>query len=163
LREKGCSEALVQEFIAGERFAVAAVCDRQHRAVSTLAIKKLRTCDRGSTWSAISVDQPALQAGFAEYLKGLQWVGPAEGEFIRDEVCEQFQLIEVNPRFTAWISFSANLGLNHPHAAARLAMGLAVEFRPAVKDLVFMRSCHDAPIINTAVAAIATKGVIRHG
>lgn len=163
LRELGCSEALVQEFIAGERFAVAAVCDRRHRAVSALTIKKLRVCDRGSTWSAVSVDQPALQAGFAEYLEALQWVGPAEGEFIRDEVSEQFHLIEVNPRFTAWISFSAHLGINHPHAAARLAMGLAVETRPAAQDLVFMRSCHDTPINNTAIAAIATKGVIRHG
>lgn len=163
LRKKGCSEALVQEFIAGERFAVAAVCDREHRAVSTLAIKKLRICDRGSTWSAVSVDQPALQAGFGDYLTALEWVGPAEGEFIRDEISEQFYLIEVNPRFTAWISFSAHLGLNHPHAAARLAMGLAVDVRPASKDLVFMRSCEDAPIKNTAVAAIATKGFIRHG
>lgn len=163
LREKGCSEALVQEFIAGERFAVAAVCDREHRAASTLAIKKLRVCDRGSTWSAVSVDQAALQSSFTSYLETLEWVGPVEGEFIRDEVSEQFYLIEVNPRFTGWISFSAHLGLNHPLAAVRMAMGLAVEARPAVKDLVFMRSCEDAPVNNSAVASIATKGIIRHG
>lgn len=104
-----------------------------------------------------------MQASFGAYLSALEWVGPVEGEFIRDEISEQFYLIEVNPRFTAWISFSAHLGLNHPYAAARLAMGLPVDVRPAVKELVFMRSCEDAPINNTAVAAIATKGVIRHG
>jgi carbamoyl-phosphate synthase large subunit len=162
LREKGCAEALVQRFVDGERFAVSAVCDRAYEPVTMLTIKKLRICDRGSTWSAISVPQPALEAGFAEFLRALRWVGPVEGEFIRDELTERFHLIEINPRFTAWIAFSAHLGLNHPYAAVRAARGLPVIAGTAAADLVFMRSCEDAPITNSAFAAIATKGALKH-
>jgi carbamoyl-phosphate synthase large subunit len=162
LREKGCAEALVQRFVDGERFAVSAVCDRASEPVTMLTIKKLRICDRGSTWSAISVPQPALEAGFADFLRALRWVGPVEGEFIRDEVTERFHLIEVNPRFTAWIAFSAHLGINHPYAAVRAARGLPVIAGTAAADLVFMRSCEDAPITNSAFAAIATKGALKH-
>ena len=163
LHEKGYAEALVQAFVEGERFAVAAVCDARHQAVSAMTIKKLRVCDRGSTWSAGIVAQPALEAGFAAYLRALEWVGPVEGEFIRDKMTERFQLIEVNPRFTAWIVFSAHLGLNHPYAAVRCALGLPVETHASADDLVFMRACEDAPLSNSAFAAIATKGVLRHG
>jgi len=162
LREKGYAEALVQRFVPGERFAVAAVCDRDSDPVSMMSIKKLRVCDRGSTWSAIGLAQPALEAGFANFLRALNWVGPVEGEFIRDEVTERFYLIEINPRFTAWIAFSAHLGLNHPYAAVRAAQGLPVETQPVAEDLVFMRSCEDAPISNSAFAAIATKGALKH-
>jgi len=163
LREKGCAEALVQRFVGGERFAVSAVCDRACEPVTMLAIKKLRVCDRGSTWSAVSVDQPALLAGFADFLRALRWVGPVEGEFIRDEQTERFHLIEINPRFTAWIAFSAHLGLNQPYAAVRAARGLPVAAAPSVAaDLVFMRACEDAPITNSAFAAIATKGALKH-
>jgi carbamoyl-phosphate synthase large subunit len=162
LREKGHAEALVQRFVDGERFAVAAVCDRNSEPLTMLSIKKLRICDRGSTWSAISVAQPALEAGFADMLRALKWVGPVEGEFIRDELTERFYLIEINPRFTAWIAFSAHLGLNHPLAAVRAARGLPVEIDPVSEDLVFMRACEDAPITNSAFAAIATKGALKH-
>jgi hypothetical protein len=85
-----------------------------------------------------------------------------EGEFIRDELTERFHLIEINPRFTAWIAFSAHLGLNHPYAAVRAARGLPVVAGTAAADLVFMRSCEDAPITNSAFAAIATKGALKH-
>ena len=162
LREKGYAEALVQRFVGGERFAVAAVCDRNSEPQTMLSIKKLRVCDRGSTWSAVSVAQPALEAGFADFLRALQWVGPVEGEFIRDEVSERFYLIEINPRFTAWIAFSAHLGLNHPFAAVCAARGLPIQLEPVGEDLVFMRSCEDAPITNSAFAAIATKGALKH-
>lgn len=162
LRDKGYAEALVQAFVPGERFAVAAVCGRDHGAVTMMTIKKLRVCDRGSTWSAITIDQPALEAGFADFLRALKWVGPVEGEFIRDEISERYYLIEINPRFTAWIAFSAHIGLNHPYAAVRTALDLPVVIAPAQKDLVFMRSCEDAPISTSAFASIATKGVLRH-
>lgn len=162
LREHGYAEALVQRFVEGERFAVAAVCDSAHETVVATTIKKLRICDRGSTWSAIAVPQPTLEAGFAKFAKALRWTGPIEGEFIRDEVTERFYLIEVNPRFTAWIAFTAQLGVNHPLAAVRCALGLAVERTAPSEELVFMRACEDAPLPTSAFAGIATRGVLRY-
>lgn len=162
LREHGYTQALVQRFVDGERFAVAAVCDGAHDTVVATTIKKLRICDRGSTWSAVAVPQPALEAGFARFVKALRWTGPVEGEFIRDDVTERFHLIEVNPRFTAWIAFTALLGVNHPLAAVRSALGLPVESGAPAEGLVFMRACEDAPLPTSAFAGIATRGVLRH-
>jgi len=162
LREQGYGEALVQRFVDGERFALAAVCDSAHETLVATTIKKLRICDRGSTWSAIAVSEPALEAGFARFAKALRWTGPIEGEFIRAKVTDRFYLIEVNPRFTAWIAFTAQLGVNHPLAAVRCALGLPVEFAAPAEQLVFMRACEDAPLPTSAFAGIATKGVLRH-
>jgi carbamoyl-phosphate synthase large subunit len=162
LREKGCTEALVQPFIDGERFAVAAVCCRNHALLASLAVKKLRTCDRGSTWSAIRVHQPELESRFASCLRDLEWVGPAEGEFIRDELSDRFYLIEVNPRFTAWIGYSAHCGVNHPYLAVCEALGRTPHVTATDGELVFMRGCEDVRAYPSAFAAMATKGVLRH-
>ena len=162
LRQNGYAEALVQRFVEGERFAVAAVCDTAHDTIVATTIKKLRICDRGSTWSAIAVSQLELEAGFARFAKAMRWTGPIEGEFIRDEVTERFYLIEVNPRFTAWIAFTAQLGVNHPLAAVRAAVGLPVEAAKPADGLVFMRACEDVPLPTSAFAGIATRGILRH-
>ena len=102
LRKAGCTDALVQPFVTGDRFAVAVVCGQDHGTLCAMTIKKLHLCDRGSTWSAIGVNEPELESAFANFMKHIRWVGPGEGEFIRDQTDERFHLIEINPRFTAW-------------------------------------------------------------
>lgn len=163
LREKGITEVLVQQMIEGDHFAVAAVADRGGEVRALLTIKKLLKCDRGSTWSAVNTPQPALEAGFAELLAHIGWCGPAEGEFIRDERRERFFLIEVNPRFTAWISFSAALGINHPYLAAALAVDRPYEPPPVTSEMVFVRGCVELPVSTTDFARISTKGSVQHG
>ena len=56
------------------------------------------------------------------FLEHIKWVGPAEGEFIRDELDDRYHLIEVNPRFTAWIYYSTALESSHPQLAVRAAL-----------------------------------------
>ena len=87
-----------------------------------MTVKKLATCARGSTWSATHVPKPRLEADFAAFLEHIKWVGPAEGEFIRDELDDRYYLIEVNPRFTAWIYYSTALESSHPQLAVRAAL-----------------------------------------
>lgn len=163
LRERGEREGLVQQLIEGDNFAVAAVCGRDHRVLTSLSIKKLRRCDRGSTWSALRAPQPALEESLAAFLAHIGWVGPVEGEFIRERNSERFFLIEINPRFTAWIGLSAPLGLNHPYAAVCTALDRPFEIPAGSDDLVFMRSCEDVLVSARDFAAIAMKGELLHG
>ncbi len=163
LREKGIEEALVQPKIVGDHFAVAAVCDRNSETRAVLTVKKLLKCDRGSTWSAVNVRQVDLELALKAFLKHVGWRGPAEGEFIRDEKNDRFFLIEINPRFTAWISFSAALGVNHPWQAVCLALDRPFEPKPVESQLVFMRSCWELPVPTLDFAAISTKGCVHHG
>ncbi|MEH6824977.1 MAG: hypothetical protein V7629_13810 [Motiliproteus sp.] len=162
LRSYGNTEAIIQPLIAGPVFAVACVCDPQHRALSMLSVKKLARCERGSTWSALHIAQPELEASFGEMLCELEWVGPVEGEFIRDEIRDRFYLIEINPRFTGWIFYSAGLGSNHPGVAVRTAMGESTEAVSNNPNLVFMRSSSEILVRPTTLAALTIKGVIRH-
>lgn len=162
LQGEGNQEVLVQRFVDGPRYAVAAVCGRNHETLCSFTIKKLRTCDRGSTWSAISVKEPALEEAFARFLEAIKWVGPAEGEFMRDSVTDEFALIEVNPRFTGWISFAADLGLNHPYLAAMTAAGRDVASPAEVERTVFMRATRDIPVSPARLSAISTRGGLRY-
>jgi carbamoyl-phosphate synthase large subunit len=163
LRAKGEAAALVQPFVFGQRYAVAVVSDAAKRIHAPFSIKKLRICGRGSTWSAVRVSQPALEAAFAEFLGSIGWVGPADGEFIREDETDRFHLIEVNPRSTGWIAFTAYCGVNHPKLVVDLAAGRAPETGAGRADLVFMRACEDVPVSPTAFAAISVKGQLRHG
>ncbi len=162
LRDRQEKTMLAQPFVNGTRFAVAAVCDRNHVALAPYTIKKMRVCGRGSTWSAVRVHIPDLEHAFAEFLSTIRWVGPVEGEFIRDDDTERFALIEVNPRATGWIAFTALAGINHAMLAVNLACGRNTQLERGRSDLVFMRSCEDVPVSPLAFAAVTMKGGLRH-
>jgi len=133
-------QALLQRRIEGAAYAVSVVCDRTHSVVSAVTIRKLATCSRGATWVARTSRQDELEDAFGALLKSIKWVGPAEGEFIRDPLTGRFYLIEINPRFTAWIFYTALLGHNQPSIAVRLALGLAVDMPAEPGSLIFMRT-----------------------
>lgn len=160
LRAVGNSEIIIQPMIVGDHFAVSTVCDRNFLAVQPLTVKKLVTCQRGSTWAALHAPQARLEADFARFLKEIKWCGPTEGEFIRDWRRETFHLIEVNPRFTAWNYFAAELGVNHAFQAVRLALDLppTPEVSKSASDAVFARSCEDIPASVLDFASVSTKG-----
>jgi biotin carboxylase len=110
----------------------------------------------------VHVKQPGLEADFSRFLRAIAWIGPGEGEFIRDEVTDRFYLIEVNPRFTGWIYYSAALGCNQPRIALRTAMGEAVEAPGADHEVAFVRRMTEFPMRASQLAALATKGHLRH-
>lgn len=162
LASAGWREAIVQRKISGPHYATSAVCDREHKTLAALTIKKLMVCQRGSTWSAVRVNEPGLEADFSKFLQSIKWIGPGEAEFIRDEVTDRFYLIEVNPRFTGWISYSAALGCNQPALAVRAALGEAVPETRSLNDVAFVRRTIEIPIRPSQLAALATKGYLRH-
>jgi carbamoyl-phosphate synthase large subunit len=162
LATAGWCEVIVQRKISGPHYASSVVCNRRHLALASLTIKKLLVCQRGSTWSAVRVNEPRLEADFSKFLHSLGWTGPGEGEFIRDEVTDRFYLIEVNPRFTGWIYYSAALGCNQPVVAVRAALGEAVDASKSFNDVAFVRRTTELPVRPSQLAALATKGHLRH-
>ncbi len=158
----GWGEVIVQRKICGSHYATSVVCDRKHKVLSSLTIKKLVTCHRGSTWNAVRVKEPRLEADFARFLEFIKWVGPAEGEFIRDEVTDRYYLIEVNPRFTGWISYTAALGCNQPRLALQVALGRTIEIPAIEHDVAFVRRTTEFPLRPSQLAALATKGHLCH-
>jgi carbamoyl-phosphate synthase large subunit len=72
-------------------------------------------------------------------IKAINWRGPLEVEVMRDRH-GRYQLIEINPRFPAWIYLSAGVGRNLPFTLLQLALGQTpAEFPDARAGVLFIR------------------------
>lgn len=105
---------IVQEFITGEEFNIAAVSDGEGRTLAACAIRKSVRSDKGKGFGGIVVDDPEMTALGNELMQKLEWNGPCELEFIQDAATEKYYLLEINPRFPAWIDFPSTFGYNLP-------------------------------------------------
>lgn len=163
LRKQENEETLAQTFVAGDEFAVAAVCGNDHEFVDFVTIKKHLQDGSGSTWSAGLVDEPELVESVKTFLRDLEWRGPAEAEFLRSSFDERFYLIEVNPRSTAWISYTADCNANLPLQTVLAAVGRPPLVTPSDGDAIFMRYCEELPVRPSELATFTTKGRLVHG
>lgn len=159
--DKGREECIVQRFIRGEEFAVAAVSDREHRLAGAFPIKKLLTCNQGNTWGAISIEAPGLVSALNELTGALKYTGPIEAEFIRDAVTDKFHLIELNVRFPAWIGYAAECGVNLPLLAVCLAADLPMPQFKTNGATVFMRHSEELKIDPASLASLLTHGHLK--
>jgi hypothetical protein len=75
---------------------------------------------------------------------------------------DRFFLFEVNPRFTGWIFYSAALGCNQPAVAVHAALDEAVARPGSAGDVAFMRQTTEFPLRPSHLAALATRGHLRH-
>ena len=113
---------LVQEMVKGEEYNLTAVGDGEGNLLGPVMMKKMAVTDKGKAWTGISIDdKPLLDAGVA-LARAINWRGPLEVEVIRDHQ-GHYQLIEINPRFPAWIYLSVGVGRNLPFALLQLATG----------------------------------------
>ena len=113
---------VVQTQILGEEFNVVALGDGEGGLVGAVGMKKLMLTDKGKGWAGITVRDPALLAVAQQFMSATHWRGPCEIELMRDKN-GQYHLIEINPRFPAWVYLSAGAGMNLPYAAVELALG----------------------------------------
>lgn len=130
---------LVQELVKGEEYNLTAVGDGQGNLLGPVMMKKMAVTDKGKAWSGVSIDdQPLLDASIA-LAKAINWRGPLEVEVIRDQQ-GHYQLIEINPRFPAWIYLSVGVGRNLPMTLLQLASDIAPETFPEAKPgILFIR------------------------
>jgi len=150
---------IAQEFVEGQEYGVAAVADREHRVVGVVAVKKeIRTLN-GNTWGGTTVVDEELTALARRFARALTWVGPFELEVIRHPRRGLF-LIEVNPRFPAWVYLSAGAGANLPWAAVRLARGEEVAPLTTRAGAFYARMAWDATAPVERMGALAVEGVV---
>lgn len=116
---------LVQRHVGGEEFDVLGVGDGEGGLIGAVPMKKMMLTDKGKGWAGITVKDPALIDVARAFVAATAWRGPFEVEVMRDRR-GRYQLIEVNPRFPAWVYLSVAAGMNLPRAAALLAAGREV-------------------------------------
>jgi carbamoyl-phosphate synthase large subunit len=121
------SPLILQRFIAGSEFNVLGVGDSTGHWLGHCCLRKTQLSDKGKGLSGITVRDERLSSLCAELIRELKWPGPFEIELIREESSGEYVLIEINPRFPAWIDFPSMLGSNF---AALLVDLLRLDYPP---------------------------------
>jgi len=99
-------------------------------------MKKLVFTDKGKGWACISIINEGLNQLTEQIVSALSWPGALEVEAIKSKKDGKFYLIELNPRFAAWIYLAKAAGINLPYLYLQLALGRQVteklEYRSGV-------------------------------
>ena len=117
---------IVQKHIQGEEYNVAALGDGTGRTVGCVAMRKMALTDKGKAWAGVTVLEEQLLDTTRRIIEALKWRGGMEVEFMRETKTGDLYVLEINPRFPAWIHLATAAGQNLPFAAVRLAMGFDV-------------------------------------
>ncbi len=135
---------LAQEVVSGEEINYIGIGDGK-QLLGGIGIKKLTTTELGKVWSAVSIENPMLLEVAKKFVESTGWQGPFEIETM--SYANHINLIEINPRFPAWLYFSTQLGINLPKIMIDLALGK--ELKPNLdypKEKMYMRYIEEAMV-----------------
>ncbi|MFC1833441.1 ATP-grasp domain-containing protein [Thermodesulfobacteriota bacterium] len=150
---------VVQEYIFGEEYDIAAVGNDQGRLVGAIPMRKLRLTDKGKAWGGITIEDPDMNAFARDVIRKLKWRGPCELEIIKTRGDSKYYLIEINPRFPAWCYLCFGAGQNLPWACVRLALGEDVEeFETYNVGAMFLRHSLDMVYPLSMLEKLTTEG-----
>jgi carbamoyl-phosphate synthase large subunit len=154
---------IVQKFIPGEEYNVAALGDGRGNTAGAVAMRKTMLTDKGKGWCGVAIDNERLTELTHQVIGELGWRGPLEVEILRDAQSGEYYVIEINPRFPAWIYLSAGAGLNLPYLLVRLALGLPLpEPLPKYRaGTMFVRIAIDQISDLATYEQLSTSGALR--
>jgi carbamoyl-phosphate synthase large subunit len=138
---------LVQEFLEGEEVNLTGVGDGEGRLLGPVMMKKLALTDKGKAWAGITVRDDTLLEASRSLVARTQWRGPLEVEVMREPGGGAYRLIEINPRFPAWVYLTTGAGHNALDTLLRLMRGERVtDESPAPAGVIYLRYAEDAII-----------------
>jgi len=155
---------IVQEYIRGSEYNVCALGDGEGVTIGAVGMKKLFITDKGKAWAGVSIMDDEIIEISKNIIKELNWLGGAEFEFMRDEETNVNYLLEINPRFPAWVYLAVASGQNLPYAALQLALGKKVKpFETYEVGKIFLRYSWDLITDIKQFEEITVKGVLKNG
>lgn len=144
LRMKWGLPIIVQEYVTGDEFNVAALGDGTGATIGAVAMRKLYVTEKGKGWSGVTVDDSSLITLARQVMAELGWRSGMELEFMKEKESGVYYLLEINPRFPAWIFLATAAGQNLPYALVRLAAGeKVVPFTNYSVGTIFIRYSWD--------------------
>ncbi|MDP2751736.1 MAG: ATP-grasp domain-containing protein [Rhodocyclaceae bacterium] len=149
---------LVQRCVIGEEVNLTALGDGEGGLIGAVMMKKRALTDKGKGWAGITVHDEGLLVLAQAVVKALSWRGPLEVEALRDRE-GRHHLIEINPRFPAWIYLSAAAGRNLPAMlVARLLNEPAPPLPPPPTGMMFIRTAHEIIVPLAAFESVMMTG-----
>ncbi len=116
---------LIQEVVKGEELNLIGVGDGKGELKGAVAIKKLTTTEIGKIWTGVTIQNEKLMQIAQDFVKQTNWKGPFELECMVN--MNQTYLIEINPRFPAWVYFATEIGVNLPQMVVDIMQGKDVK------------------------------------
>ena len=149
---------LVQKFVKGEEINLSAVGDGEGNILGAVMMKKMAVTSKGKAWAGVSIDDRTLYDASAALVKAINWRGPLEVEVMRSHDGVH-QLIEINPRFPAWIYLSVGVGRNLPFALLQLALGNQIpKFAATKTGILFIRYAEETITTIDEFEAVMMEG-----
>ncbi|HET8746389.1 MAG TPA: ATP-grasp domain-containing protein [Ramlibacter sp.] len=149
---------IVQENLVGEEYDVTGVGDGRGRILGSCSIRKLLRTANGKGFAGIVVEDERLDALAQRIVQALKWNGPFELEFVQ-VAGRPHALMEINPRFPAWIDFPSQLGCNLPALLFRRLLHRRARALPACRaGQMFVRHSLDVAGDFAEFAAMASAG-----
>jgi len=149
---------IAQRHVIGDEVCVVAVGDGRGGSIGGVPMKKTFITDKGKGWAGITIRDPGLDELTQRFMSETRWRGPCEIEVIRDGE-GGYHILEVNPRFPAWVYLAAGAGMNLPLAVVYLAAGGPVPVMSAYQvGTMFVRIAIDQIADLETLSAISMVG-----
>ena len=117
---------IAQKFIQGTEINIAALGDGNGNTISVIPMRKLYITDKGKAWAGITIEDSSFIDLAHKFIRATKWRGGCELEIMQTTDGKSY-IMEVNPRFPAWIYLTAAAGQNQPAALVKMALGEPVE------------------------------------
>jgi diaminopimelate decarboxylase len=117
----------------------------QGELLGCVSMRKRDITPEGKTWAGdVSPVDPAFEAPLRDMVRALNWTGGGEIEMIRD-AADQLWLLEMNPRFPAWVHGATIAGQNLPALLVGAATGVTPK-RAEPQAAEFTRVVLEVPV-----------------
>ncbi|MBL0061551.1 MAG: ATP-grasp domain-containing protein [bacterium] len=144
MRYKWGLPLIIQQCLKGDEYNVCALGDGVGNVVGAVAMRKLYITDKGKGWSGVTIFDKTLLELTHKIIGALRWKGGLELEYIRAPGQSEYNLLEINPRFPAWVYLASAAGQNLPAAMVQLARGKKIEYFSDYKvGTLFVRAAWD--------------------
>jgi carbamoyl-phosphate synthase large subunit len=151
---------LVQKYVGGYEINLTALGDGLGGMVAPVMMRKRALTDKGKAWAGISIVDDDLENLAQTLIRELNWRGPLEVEALRGEDGRLY-LIEVNPRFPAWVYLSHGVGRNLPAIQLQLMAGEKLaDPPPARMGTMFIRYAEELIVSLDQFQALVVNGAL---
>ncbi len=149
---------IIQQFVSGNEVNITAIGDGKGNCVGAVPMRKLYITDKGKAWAGVSLEDDTLIDIAHSVIAKSKWKGGCELEFIKSKE-GIYYLLEMNPRFPAWVYLAKGCGQNHPEALVRIALGESVASQKEYESgKMFIRYSQDLIVSIKDFEKISTLG-----
>jgi carbamoyl-phosphate synthase large subunit len=149
---------IIQQFVSGNEVNITAIGDGKGHCLGAVPMRKLYITDKGKAWAGVSLEDEKLIEIAHTVISKSKWKGGCELEFIKSKE-GVYYLLEMNPRFPAWVYLAKGCGQNHPESLVKIALGDPAEPQKEYESgKLFIRYSQDLIIPMKDFEKISTLG-----